>query len=407
MKSLFLEEKYYSRLFLAGIVNGIGDRFSQVALLVLLIQITGSGLAVGITLAIRVIPFLLFGAIGGFLADRFCKRNILIFTDLFRIGFAISFVFVDDESMVWVAYVSTLMLATGEAIYAPARKSLIPSLVRRENIIKINSLEQVMLGVVLVVGAFAGGVVTYFLGPNMTFWLNGFSFLFAALIIWTLPKMNRHRKEKNEVVEAKPSIYHSLRTLKHLIALSSPLLIAILFEMLVPLFNGIDNVLISLYAVQEFKLDEIGVGLFYGALGIGLMLSFFVSRHLQKHLVTIGLLMLIVEGILHIVLSQVPFAWTAFVVYVLASFVSGICNTCIDSIIMNETPKENQGMMFGFLTTLTNSLFGLSMFTAGMTLETFHNRTLGFIGGCGFVLIGIILMMIFTVKEKQRFSVRG
>ncbi|WP_052807055.1 hypothetical protein [Mesobacillus subterraneus] len=50
-------EKGYRKLFLAGVINGIGDRFSQVALLTLILQMTGSGLAVGITMALRMIPF--------------------------------------------------------------------------------------------------------------------------------------------------------------------------------------------------------------------------------------------------------------------------------------------------------------------------------------------------------------
>ncbi|WML48075.1 hypothetical protein RCG23_22760 [Neobacillus sp. PS3-34] len=55
------EENSYRKLFFAGIVNGIGDRFSQVALLTIILEITGSGMAVGITMGLRMIPFLLFG----------------------------------------------------------------------------------------------------------------------------------------------------------------------------------------------------------------------------------------------------------------------------------------------------------------------------------------------------------
>ena len=127
--NIFRQEKNYLRLFLAGIVNGIGDRFSQVALLALLLELTGSGFAVGVALAIRVVPFLLFGPLGGFLADRFSRKKILIITDLSRIAFAISFVLVNNESDIWIVYLSTFVLAAGEAIYAPARKSFIPLLV--------------------------------------------------------------------------------------------------------------------------------------------------------------------------------------------------------------------------------------------------------------------------------------
>ncbi|WP_416637093.1 MFS transporter, partial [Mycolicibacterium elephantis] len=98
---LFKEEKDYLKLFSAGVLNGIGDRFSQVALLALLLNLTGSGLAVGLALAIRVIPFLIFAPFGGALADRFSRRKILVFTDLSRILFAVSFIFVNDPSAIW------------------------------------------------------------------------------------------------------------------------------------------------------------------------------------------------------------------------------------------------------------------------------------------------------------------
>lgn len=74
-KHTLREEKQYARLFAAGIVNGIGDRFSQVAVLGLLLSLTGSGLAVGITFAVRLVPYLLFGPLGGMLADRFSKNR--------------------------------------------------------------------------------------------------------------------------------------------------------------------------------------------------------------------------------------------------------------------------------------------------------------------------------------------
>lgn len=89
--SLLKQEKSYRKLFAAGIINGIGDRFSQVAMLTLIIQLTGSGLAVGVTMALRLLPFLLFGPLGGRLADRFSRKRVLITTDLVRIFFALSF----------------------------------------------------------------------------------------------------------------------------------------------------------------------------------------------------------------------------------------------------------------------------------------------------------------------------
>lgn len=300
---LFKEEKYYSRIFFAGMINGIGDRFSQVALLALLLKITGSGFAVGIALAIRVLPFLIGGPLGGFLADRISRKKILIITDLARIIFALSFICVQNESDLWIIYLSSFILGAGEAIYAPTRKSFISLMVKRENIIKVNGLEQVMLGFVLIGGSLSGGVMSYFFGPTITFWLNGISFLIAALILLPIPNL----RTASDI--SKSGFIHSIKVIKLLISTTSVLLIAFLFELIVPIFNGIDNVLISVYAVQEYHLGELGVGLFYGALGVGLMLSVFVSNRVQHHLLQIGLIVLIIEGLLVIALSKIPFAW--------------------------------------------------------------------------------------------------
>ncbi|TYR81446.1 MFS transporter [Priestia megaterium] len=398
---LLRQEKRYFRLFMAGVVNGVGDRFSQVALLALLLRFTESGLAVGAVLAIRVLPFLVVGPLGGFLADRFSRKKILIITDLSRILFAVSFAWVNDESMLWLVYLSTFALAAGEAIYAPARKSFIPLLVREENIIKVNSLEQVLLGIVLIGGSLSGGIVTFFFGADMTFWINGLSFLAAAMIVLPLSFTNQSYDESNRNKEAKQlSLWRSLHLIKSVMTVSSSFCIAVLLEFLFPLFNGIDNVLVSVYAVQEFQLGDIGIGLFYGGLGIGLMLSFIAAERLQQHLLLIGFIAIVAEGILLIILSHVHYAVSAFMMYILISFSSGICNTCFDSIIMKETPRHIQGFTFGLLTTISNTLIGISMFAAGFMLEVVSNRTLGFIGGAGYIVTALCLYGVYVARKN-------
>lgn len=400
--TLLRKENNYSRLFFAGIVNGIGDRFSQVALLTLLLNETGSGLAVGLALGIRVVPFLLFGPLGGYLADRISKKKILVITDLARIAFAISFVLVDYKTDLWIIYVSTFALASGEAIYAPARKSIIPLLVKKENILKINSLEQVLLGIVLIGGSFSGGIVTFFFGPDMTFWFNGLSFLFAALIIYSLPTIEAAQSTKNNrQKESTSSIFHNFKIIRKWMMVSSALSIAILFELLIPFTSGIDNVLISVYAVQEFHLGDIGVGLFYGALGIGLMLSFIIAQRIDRHLLLFGLTALLIEGTFQMILSQVHLAFLAVLLYISASFVSGISNACFDTIVMKETPIEKQGFVFGLLSTISNTLIGISMFGAGLLLEVVHNRMLGLLGGAGLAVTVLILFLVYSIKQRK------
>lgn len=388
-------EKNYRKLFLAGIVNGIGDRFSSVAVLAMLLELTGSGLAVGMTLAIRLLPFLIFAPIGGRLADRFSKKTIMVTTDLVRILFALSLLLVHSKDDLWIVYVTTFMLAAGEAIYGPVRKSAIPQLVKKEHLLKVNSLEQVLIGIVLIVGAFSGGIVAFLFGAKWTFWINAISFLGAAALISIIPFPEKQlEKEQKEFQKDQLS-----PTLKKVILLSVPVQILLFCSIVASSLNGIDNVLISVYAVQEYSLGEVGVGLLYGALGIGLALSFSAVNRLRKNILAVGLVSLLLEGTFHVLISQTYFMAAAFFLFCGAAFMSGIGNACFDTVLMKEIPEEHQGKLFGLLAAITNPLLGVSMLLSGVALEYLPPRTLGLLGGAGYMLIAIFLMVILSAKR--------
>ncbi|MED1601958.1 MFS transporter [Alkalihalophilus marmarensis] len=124
------KETNYQSLFWAGMINGIGSRISQIAIFGLLYQLTGSGMAIGLVLAIRMIPFLILAPIGGMLADRFSKKSLLFTVDLIRVPMVMSLLLIQDPSNIWLIYVITFALASLEALYVPTRMSAIPALVK-------------------------------------------------------------------------------------------------------------------------------------------------------------------------------------------------------------------------------------------------------------------------------------
>ena len=70
----------YRRYFAGQIVSLSGNWMQMVAEMWLILELTGSGVAVGVTSALQFLPMLLFGAWGGVLADRWPKRTLLIVT---------------------------------------------------------------------------------------------------------------------------------------------------------------------------------------------------------------------------------------------------------------------------------------------------------------------------------------
>ncbi|MCM3707491.1 MULTISPECIES: MFS transporter [Cytobacillus] len=402
--TVWKQEKNYQKLFWAGVINGIGNRFTQVALLALLYHVTGSGVAIGILFAIRMAPFFFIAPIGGLLADRFSKKAILVTVDLLRVPAVLCLLFVSEPGDLWIVYLSSLLISMGEAIYSPARMSAIPALVKSDRLIYVNAIEQIMMGAVLIIGSSTGGILAYFLGNHAAFMFNGLTFLLSAYLISKIvfPSISEeHRRKPGTTGILSPG---------RLIFGSSALIAFLIMMLTMPLANGIDNILVSIYALEVFDMGELGVGFMYGSLGIGLILSSFFS-HMMKHgLLLLAIIFITIEGAGHVLLSLAPSFCAALFTVVLITFAGGIGNICLDTVMMKFIPRSRQGTFFGLMEMISNLSLAVSMGTAGFLLEIFAPRTLSLIIGLAYLIFAVIYALLFArvdlVKEK-RALIRG
>lgn len=400
------QEREYRKLFIAGLVNGIGDRFSQVAVLGLLLSITGSGMAIGIVFAVRLIPYLIFAPIGGALADRFSKKSVMIAADLFRVVFALSPLLVRDASDLWIVYTSSFLLSAGEAIYSPARMSSIPLLVNKNRLLSVNGLEEAMTGFVLIMGSVTGGVVAAVFGPELSFVLNSISFLLSAVILMGVRMLQTATVEEAsyEQEAAQPVRRSSLAgerySLIRLLKDSSYLRALLVLFAFWPIGDGIFNILLSVYAIDVFHAGDMGIGLMYGALGIGLVLGAGLTGKFRQRLRMAAVCAVVGQGMLSMAISQSGVLLVAIMLLILTAMCAAIGNACNSTLLMNAVPEPVQGRFFGMLSTMQNTVMGLTMLSAGFALDGLDPRTLGLIGGTCFVAVGLAFAAFRTKKRS-------
>lgn len=435
---IFRQEQQYRRLFAAGLVNGIGDRFNQVAVLGLLLSLTGSGLAVGITFAVRLFPYLVFGPLGGLLADRFSKKSIMIFSDVARFFFALTPLLVHEPRDVWIIYASSFVLSAGEAMYAPARMSLIPRLVQKNNLLPVNSLEQAMVGIVLIGGSVTGGIVSALVGGQVSFVLNAMSFLVSALLLLRLDTgagpaaaTDSEAAEAERAAAVKPDTDtieclagHDADTPAGVVApdasgqhpvpvhdwqqtaaprsrsnlpagfrrfLSGSFFLRIMFIVFTiwPIGDGVFNILISVYAAEVFHMGDIGIGLLYGALGAGMLAGSSLTGKMAGHMKTATVFALLLEGVFQVVISQSQSFVLLIALMIVSASITSIGNACNETILMSLIPASWQGRFFGTLATLQNTIMGITMFAVGFLLEAVTPRTLGLAAGRLLTALGL------------------
>ncbi|MED5078075.1 MFS transporter [Geobacillus stearothermophilus] len=392
-------ERSYRRLFISGFISGVGDWFNNVAVLSIILTLTGSSLAVGITLALRVLPYLVFGPLGGMVADRIPRKIILVTMDLTRSVLALSFLFVNSKDRIWIVYVVTFGLVILSTFYIPARAASIPTLVRKENLLTANALDQTSFGIVMIIGSVFGAFFTAIWGLQFAFTFNSVSFLVSALLTMgiTFPRTGTKSNKitYKEQIKSFLSLCKKSRLLRAIIVLSA----------LWPVGGGAINVLLSVYSFQVFDMGQQGVGIFYGSLGLGFVIGGIFADYISQNLKKMAAAGFILEGISLSIVSVSPYFSLASLMLFLGTVGSSIGIASTNTLVMEAVSIDEQGKVFGTLATLRNSILGISMFVAGLLLEWIQPRVLGFLGGILITIVGALVgILLVTDPSKQTFQ---
>lgn len=167
------------KLFILGqLVSVAGTWMQTVALGWLVLELTGSGLAVGIQLALQFSPILIFGLWGGLLADRFDKRRILILTQTAMALVAASLwaVTISGSAVLWVVYGLVLLQGLITAVDNPARQSFVTEMVGRDLVANAVGLNSAVFNACRIIGPAIAGVVISTIGLPWAFLINAVSF---------------------------------------------------------------------------------------------------------------------------------------------------------------------------------------------------------------------------------------
>ncbi|HZU80710.1 MAG TPA: MFS transporter, partial [Acidimicrobiales bacterium] len=126
------------RLLLVGQgVSAFGDWMATIGFMALSLAITGSAVAVGVVLVLRLLPAMIAGPLATRLVARFDRRRTMLAMDL---GRAVVAGLVPLVSAIWWVYLCALLLELGSVAFLPARDSSIPDLVHDEDLPLANGL---------------------------------------------------------------------------------------------------------------------------------------------------------------------------------------------------------------------------------------------------------------------------
>lgn len=171
-------------LFFAGQAFGyVGDGLRLIAIPLLVYHLTGSALSTGITYALELGPFAIFGLVGGSLADRLDRRTLMIACDLVRFVVMVLFAigYARGALSIPAIYVGIALLSIAAAIFIGGQASSIPYLIGKDRatqaVSALLAAEQISQTIVPPVG----GALFALAGPLPALVANALTYLVSQL----------------------------------------------------------------------------------------------------------------------------------------------------------------------------------------------------------------------------------
>ena len=206
----------YRLYFFSQVVSMSGTWMQGMAQSWLVLQLTGSGVDLGITVGLQFGPVLVLGAWAGALADRVNKRKLLIATQSVAAGLALILGVLTATGVitVWMVWVLAALAGTTVALDMPSRQSVVFEMVGAEDLANAVGLNAVLINASRIIGPAIGGLLIAAVGVAACFFLNAASFaaVIVALAVMHTAEIRRSKPVPREPGQVRAGLRYAWRT---------------------------------------------------------------------------------------------------------------------------------------------------------------------------------------------------
>jgi MFS family permease len=340
------------RLIWIGLLLSFTGSFMQNAALLwnvsLLVPADRKGLALGIVGLVRVVPIVIFSMISGVVADASDRRKLMLLTQSGSavVALGLAWLAFSGNTSVWPVYALAALSSAVGAFDLPARQSLVPSLVPRNELPNAISLNTIMQQTSQVLGPALGGIVIASTNVGWAYVINAVSFaavILALLIMRDVPG----RPEQPGLTDAL-SWQAALEGLRFVF--QSPLIRSTMLLDFFATFFSSATALLPIFAQDILKVGPTGYGWLYAAPAVGATMMSAAMVLLTSRINRRGAVLLWAVGLYGLATVMFGFSRTFWITFA-ALALTGVADT-VSMVIRNivrqlETPDRLRGRMIG------------------------------------------------------------
>ncbi|MFG6115365.1 MFS transporter [Halobacillus sp. MO56] len=403
-----LENKNIRYYLLAGGISRLGDILSGMAFLFLTYDLTGSSLhTTGMAMA-ESFPYLLFGLIGGVMADWLPKKKWLIYLDIARIPLISSIVllyYFDMLTYIYLLIVSFLIQSIG-CFFNPAHRSILPAITRERERTAANSINDTLTRGVTVISPVLSVWLLNSFGAVHFFTVDAFTYAISALFIYQVDL----KEPKNTATKSIKAVYVTIAEFIEWVKAHRTIRQLFLFTFITVFFNtwvwqvGMLLALTEMSSQSE-ELYSMLQGVFGGVVIItNLLLPYFIKKMTLRHYL-IGALIWGTGILYYGLLYDIPHFFIGAAIVGVGLPIAGLARVYL---LQTLVPEEKLGRAFSsnavllyFSNTISLGLYGLLVLIIPIKVLMISSGLFIIISSTGALLFKPIKASKFT----RRFTV--
>ncbi|MEZ4501338.1 MAG: MFS transporter [Dehalococcoidia bacterium] len=395
-----LKHKHYRSLWFSQAASFAGMQMQMVARGLLAYQLTGTYTSVGIVMMAWGIPQLMFSLLGGAVADRVNKRNVIIIvqtgTGVLSLLTAV-LITIGQISIPWL-FAMGLVQGTLFAFNMPARQALLAELVPQRDLMNAIALNNVAMNSTRIIGPMIAGILIAAWGVESAYYAQSFLYLFVLLFLFRLPPSTSHLAGSTSRGSVAAEIMIGLRYIA-----SSRTMILLMIMAFIPTILGMPYMtLLPGFAVDELGLEPGAYGFMFTMTGIGAIVGSIaiagMTEFPRKPLLQFTAGLGFGASLLGLGLLALPFGYVGALVALLGvGLFSTTYQTLNNTMIMAETKPEFYGRVMSVYM-LTFSVFPLMSGPMGVVADNIGAvETFVLLGG------GILAFMVLMLIVSPRY----
>jgi MFS family permease len=377
----------FRKLWAATALSLFGDFFSYIATAWLVLQLTGSSLALGTVLVVQALPRAILMVVGGALADRLSPRLTMVGSMGLRavmVGL-LAILILGGRVEMWHVYSIQIVFGVIDAFFMPARSSILPRIVSDRELEPGNAMLNVTGQFSIILGPVVGGLIVAGIGTGWAFAADAACFALGFLFVLWMPTAHRTAASEAHVSRGLGGqIAAGFRYAWSDVGIRITLIVVAVIDFAA---NGALSVGLPTLVRGQFHADAGGLGILFGAWGVGATIGAlgagFVPPPKSFGWLIIALCVWLGLGMGSV--GLLPSLAPAAIVMGISGIGTGVINTYGVSWLQRRTQPSMQGRVMSLVMLASVGLTPVSFAVSGVLAEV--NPTLLFLIAGGMTLL--------------------